>query len=208
MYRSYLYTPPLEWRGGPSRGTGFLFSGRSMRNLINLLFFQGVWYVAVLGGETGNQWLGPAGLMLFIISHYYLAETAIADYLLAAMAILIGLIIETAFFRAGLLVYTHSDPANQFAPAWILVLWANFALTMNGCLKWLQKRLLLAAVLGAIGGPLTYFAGIKLGAATAGTSMPIILLVIAVTYALITPLFLEAARRLPAALEPARNLKQ
>jgi hypothetical protein len=178
-----------------------------MRNLINLLFFQGVWYFAVLGGETGNQWLGPAGLMLFIISHYFLSETAIADYLLAVMAILIGLMIETAFFRADLIIYTHSDPASQFAPPWILVLWANFALTMNGCLKWLQERLLLAAVLGAIGGPLTYFAGIKLGAATAGTSMPIVLFGIAITYALVTPLLLEAARRLPAALKPARNLK-
>jgi hypothetical protein len=79
---------------------------------------------------------------------------------------------------------------------------------MNSCLKWLQGRLLLASVLGAIGGPLTYFAGIKLGAATAGTSMPVLLVVIAVTYALITPLFLEAARRLPAALERARNFQQ
>ena len=42
------------------------------------------------------------------------------------------------------------------APAWILGLWACFSLTLNGPLRALGTRPLLAVVLGGIGGPLAY----------------------------------------------------
>jgi hypothetical protein len=71
----------------------------------------------------------------------------------------------------------------------------SFALTMNGCLNWLHGRYILAAVLGFLGGPLSYFGGIKLGAATADSLVPV-LLVVAFCYALITPLLLLLAGRL------------
>jgi len=168
--------------------------------LINLIFFQGIWLLTVFGAANNIYWYGLLGLAAFVIFHHFTAGTARADFLLVAIAVATGLLIETAFVRTGLLVYTLNIPSPQFAPAWILILWADFALTMNGCLRWLQGRYLLAAALGAIGGPISYFAGVKLGAATTNTSMLIVLPVIASVYALITPLFLMAARRLPGIL--------
>ncbi len=43
-------------------------------------------------------------------------------------------------------------PLTGFPPPWILALWALFASTLNASLGWLQDRLLLAAVLGALSG--------------------------------------------------------
>jgi hypothetical protein len=50
------------------------------------------------------------------------------------------------------------------APLWITALWLMFATQLNGSLRFLQKRYLLALVAGAFGGPLAYFAGERIGA--------------------------------------------
>ena len=163
------------------------------------------WSLPVIGAANGNYWLGPFSLMVFIIMHYFFSDTAKADYLLAVFAMVIGLIIETLFLRTGVLNFVGTAPSSEFAPLWVVVLWANFALIMNGCLQWLQRHLIFAALLGSSGGAVSYFAGIKLGAATTGSAMPIVLAVIAVTYALVTPVFLDAARRLSDALQCARR---
>jgi len=43
-------------------------------------------------------------------------------------------------------------------------LWALFSSTLNVSLRWMRGRTALAIVFGAIGGPLAYLAGEKLGA--------------------------------------------
>ena len=122
--------------------------------------------------------------------------TAKADFQLAGVSILLGFLIETAVIQTGILSYVNSITPTKFAPVWILILWANLALTLNGCLSWLQGRYWLASLLGALGGPLTYFGGMKLGAAT--TELPIVaaFVVIAVIYAFATPLLLLIARKI------------
>src|SRR5690606_8376185 len=51
-------------------------------------------------------------------------------------------------------------------PIWMSALWLAFATTLNHSLSWLSGRYLLAAIFGAVGGPLCYYAGEKLGAIT------------------------------------------
>jgi len=53
---------------------------------------------------------------------------------------------------------------SGLAPGWILALWALFATTLNASLRWLKGRPVLAVSLGAVVGPLSYVAGVKLGA--------------------------------------------
>jgi hypothetical protein len=168
----------------------------SINNLINLALFQGVWFATVIGAAQGTIIYGIFSLGLFITIHTLISHSARSDLKLAAIAVLIGLVAETLIIRAGLLTYAHNLPAAGFAPAWILILWANLALTLNGCLSWLKSRYLLAAILGAIGGPLSYFGGIKLGAATAETGLPYVLAVIAIIFGAVTPLLLFMASRM------------
>ena len=72
--------------------------------------------------------------------------------LLAALGI--GLLLESVWVGSGLLDYAAWPWAGP--PAWILALWCAFALSIVPLLGYLHRRLLLAAVFGAIGGPLAY----------------------------------------------------
>ena len=155
-----------------------------------------MWFATVIGAANGSLWPGLLGLMVFLLVHYLYSETAGADFLLAACTISVGLVCETVFVRAGLLLYPADALAVAGVPLWVLILWANFALIMNGCLSWLHGRYLLSAALGFLGGPLSYYGGIKLGAATAGHSLSMVLTGIAICYAIVTPLFLYMAQRL------------
>jgi hypothetical protein len=59
----------------------------------------------------------------------------------------------------------------------MLCLWIVFATTLGHSLRWLMNRPVAAAVAGAIGGPLAYLAGGRLGAleiATPATTLPLI----------------------------------
>ena len=169
-----------------------------LKTFLNLLLFQCVWVASVVGAARDEAWWSLAALGAFLVAHRFLAINFRADLLLAGIAVAAGLIFETALLQAGLLVYAASEPWPGLAPVWLLALWANFALTINGCLKWLHGRYWLAAALGAAGGPLSYFGGLQLGAATTDTALPLLLLPVALVYALVTPALLYAARRLTA----------
>ena len=175
-------------------------SSRQNSNIhVNLVLFQSVWFLTVIAAANGSWWPGLAGLGVFIAVHCFVSPTARADFLLVICALLIGLVCETIFIRTGMLVYSVpgiSEAGSSIAgvPVWILVLWANFALIMNGCLAWLRGRYVLAAVLGFAGAPLSYFGGIKLGAALPGESLFIAMLAIASCYAVITPLLIFLAQ--------------
>jgi hypothetical protein len=53
---------------------------------------------------------------------------------------------------AGLLDFAAPLPFEGLAPYWIVVMWANFGLTLDSCLRWLQRQLLFGAACGAVGG--------------------------------------------------------
>ena len=48
----------------------------------------------------------------------------------------------------------------------MVAMWMSFATTLNVSLRWLRKRTTLAVVLGAIAGPLAFYAGAELGGVT------------------------------------------
>ena len=74
-------------------------------------------------------------------------------------------------------------------------LWLNFAAALNGPLAWLRGRDLLGALVGALGGPLAYYAGATLGA-TEGLPSGSGLLALAVGWAIMVPLLVRLAQRL------------
>jgi hypothetical protein len=173
-----------------------MLSQNWLRNLINLVLFQSVWLVSVIGAASGEGWHAFVALTVFVFIHHFLSITSKADFQLAVAAVFLGIIAETFFTRSGIIVYSDSNFVAGLVPIWMLVLWANLALTINGCLQWLHGRYWLAALLGAAGGPISYYSGIKLGAATAGTSFVALLAFVAVVYAAVVPLLLLIAKRL------------
>jgi hypothetical protein len=83
-------------------------------------------------------------------------------------------------------------------------MWMLFATTLNLSLRWLKGRMLLAAVCGAVAGPLAYLGGEALGGVrftdpTAG------LAALAFGWSVLLPLLMTAAERLDG-FAPARPL--
>jgi hypothetical protein len=178
-----------------------VLSKTTIYNLINLAFFQAIWFATVIGAADDVLWYGLLGLLGFLTIHPFISLTAKTDFQLAGIAVLLGLITETVIVRTHILEYSYNMPFPRLAPAWILILWANMALTINGCLGWLHERYALAAILGAVGGAGSYFGGIKLGAATTDLPIFISLGLIALVYACVIPALLYIARLLNAATE-------
>jgi hypothetical protein len=176
-----------------------------MSKLLNYVLFQALWAITIYGVTIGNNWLAPSSLLVVLIANYIISANFKADLLLTFLAVMLGLAIETTLVQFHMLDYAQPLPFKQLAPFWTLILWANFALTMNGCLQWLQGRYFSAAILGALGGPLSYFAGIEFDAATTGVAMAILLTVIAAIYAVTTPLLLLLAKWCTQVIEPGKD---
>lgn len=146
-----------------------------MNALTNVLGYQGVWLLAVLGAARGSAWPALAGLAAFAIWQLAISRTRAADLKLIGLALLLGMLLDGALAAGGLLGYATPAPALPAggAPLWILALWAAFALTLNHSLAWLRHRVLWAALLGSTGGPLAYAAAERLAGAVHWSRFPV-----------------------------------
>lgn len=127
-----------------------------MRRAGNLLGNQVVWLCAVIGAGQGLAWPGVVAAALYCLSQFWLNSTRRVDLRLVLAALALGLALDSAMAASGLARYAAPWPSSELAPAWILGLWAAFAMTLTQSLAFLQQRAWLAFVFGAIGGPLAY----------------------------------------------------
>src|SRR5690349_24079488 len=107
---------------------------------------------------------GAAVAVLVAAVHLVLRRERVELQLIAA-AFLAGVVVDTVLVISGQVQFASAWPPS-WSPFWMLSLWIAFATTLNHSLRWLMTRPLAAAVAGAIGGPLAYLAGARLGALT------------------------------------------
>jgi len=167
------------------------------RKLINVALFQAAWFAAVLGAAREMFWLGPLSMIPVLAIHLVLEENRCSEVKLLLAAGMLGLVFDTAFVAGGVFMpHQHIFP-RPFSPPWMICLWLNFAATLNVSLAWLRGRYLLAALFGAVGGPLAYYSGARLGATeTLPTANGMLLL--ALGWGLMTPLLFWLAHALSA----------
>jgi len=161
----------------------------------NVVLFQVGWFACVLGAARGMAWVGPAAVAAIVAWHLARAGRAAPEAGLVAVAMLVGAAFDTLLARSGTLEFRHGMLADRTAPVWMVAMWANFATTLNVSLRWLRGRPWIAALAGAVGGPLAYMAGARLGAvelASAGAALA----AVAVGWAIVTPLLVRLAARL------------
>ena len=162
--------------------------------VLNLLLYQAGWAACVLGAARGAPWLGVAAAVAIVSLHLANAREPRREARLIAGAVAAGAAFETLLVQAHLLRYPNGVLIEGTAPLWMLALWAMFATTLNVSLRSLRGRPWLAAILGAVGAPLAYYAGERMGALQLGDKY-FALGMIAVGWAWATPLLLAAARR-------------
>lgn len=168
----------------------------SARLIANLVGFQAGWFACVLGAAAGMPWLGPLVAAPILLWHLRTAARPAAEAGFLALAAILGFALDSALVQAGRLRFEVGLFGADLAPYWMVTLWVLFASTMNVSLRWLKTRLLVAAALGAVGGPLAYWAGARLGAAQLLEPLWLSLGAVGLGYATATPLLILAARRL------------
>ena len=166
-----------------------------MSILLNFLLFQGVWWASVLGAAGDRPLLGVGALLAFVVVHLALSAERARDLKVLAAVTVVGGLVDSALACLNVYAFRTSGPGGSPLPLWMWGLWANFSLTLFGSLGWLRAKPLLALLLGAISGPLTYQGAVALGALElpgGGTSLA----VLAVTWAFLLPGLLSLATRL------------
>jgi hypothetical protein len=161
--------------------------------VLNAALYQAGWLACTLGAAHGWRWAGPAAVAAIVAWHLARASRPAAELRLVAIAAAGGLFFETALMQSGWLAYAGGPGPVELAPLWIVALWALFATTFNVSLRALRARPVLAAILGAVGGPAAYYAGARLGALELVSPIPA-LAAIAIVWAIATPVLMRVAR--------------
>lgn len=166
----------------------------STLNIVNFVAFQAAWFACVLGAANDLALLGTLAVVAAVGLHLWLAPRPGPELRLIGAAVAIGVAWDSAVVLLGLMTYPTGTFIPGVAPHWIIAMWALFATALNLSLGWLKGRPVLAVLLGAIGGPLAYFAGHRLGAIDAA-DLPLALFVQGVGWAVLMPVLAWLAAR-------------
>ena len=163
-----------------------------MKTLLNVVFFQVLWLVCVGGAGKGYWWVGLPVMALFAIYHFSVTPWKKADFLLLLICIGLGFVADSLLVRLGFLRFEQAVPWTGYAPIWICLLWAGFALTLNHSMSYFQSRPIAAVIFGLLGGPLAYYVAANIWKAVQ-FSQPTwqVYAALAVIWAIMTPLLLK-----------------
>ncbi|KJS00927.1 MAG: hypothetical protein VR65_11050 [Desulfobulbaceae bacterium BRH_c16a] len=156
-----------------------------MNLLLNIVIYQAIWLLCVLFGNLGALLSLP-----LLVLHFVLSATRAADARLMAALVAGGFIIDGSLQAAGVLALRGW---GWPIPIWLATIWLGLATLPHHSLWWMRSRLLVNILFGALGGPLAYWGGMRLGAASFPVSLEYSLLVLAVVWAVLWPLVMSFA---------------
>jgi hypothetical protein len=166
---------------------------RSMQAL-NFVLFQAAWFAAILGAAHGRPLAGTLAVGAVLAWHLAVSARPAIEARLLGSVLLVGAAFETLCVQLGQVRFASGQPVAQLPPYWMIALWGLLAIALNVTMRWLKRRWALAALLGAIGGPMSYSGGVRLGAATfldTGAALA----TLAIGWALLMPLMMWLSDR-------------
>jgi hypothetical protein len=152
--------------------------------VINFIWFQTIWVVAILWQQ---QWLGL--LALLITAHLIVTPHKRIEIGLWLLGGALGITLDSVLALTGFFVFTPA-PTHLPIPWWLVMVWCAFLGTLRNSLAYLLEKPLLAIGLGAIFAPISYFAGMRLGAVAFGKGTLITLAIISFSWAILMPLLI------------------
>ena len=164
-----------------------------MNKLMNALGFQAGWWACIAGIGHGFEIEAILFCSILISIHLYISESPIQEIKLGVFAVLIGIVVDSSLQHLSVVSF-YGLALRPLSPFWLWMLWVMFSLTLNSSLAFLKEQSFIAsAAIGSVFGPLTYYAGAKLGAASLDVS-PEHIVFLAVAWMLAMPLLLMAAK--------------
>ena len=132
--------------------------------IINFVLFQLGWFACVLGAAYGVPWWAFLCAVVIVGGQLVYAQQIKPALALIVISVIVGGMLDQILLNHQLLQYQSHGWSSRVVPVWILGLWMLFASTLNVSLRWLREYPMVAALFGAIGGPLAYLGAAKLGA--------------------------------------------
>lgn len=149
--------------------------------LLNALLFQTGWFACVFAAQ--QPWLLAVPVLALLVHFRWIGRWAEEGKLVASVLIA-GSALDSFLLQMRVFDFPGDSP---LVPAWLALLWALLATTLNHCLAWTARPWWLGSLLGAVAGPLSYWAGARL----AGVGLPLgtapTLLLLAALWALAIP---------------------
>lgn len=134
--------------------------------VFNSLSFYGGWTALVVYAAAGRPLLGLLILGCLMMVHFTLSQQRIKDVIFLTTVTLAGCLIDIGYLTTGVLKYASpNDWIWWLPPLWMAGVYLLFAAAVDYSLFWMRNYPVAAAVFGAIGGTMSYVAGVRLGAA-------------------------------------------
>ncbi|MGE8495869.1 MAG: DUF2878 domain-containing protein [Pseudomonas sp.] len=168
------------------------------RLIANALLFQLGWFACVLGGNS--LWLLVVGVALAV--HLLWTSSWQAEGKLLLSVFLFGSAVDSFLMHLG--VFDFGEPGTLI-PLWLALLWLLLGTTLNHCLAWSAQPWWRASLLGAVGGPMAYYAGAQLGGVVLPLGTVPTLGLLAVIWAIVLPVLHGFARLYRSQYEQARR---
>lgn len=166
-----------------------------MRVAFNVVSLYAAWFGSVIAAANGQPILALAASIFVVLVNVAFSHDRFADIRLITYAALAGFALDSIVINLGLARYASPGPYALVPPLWLVAMWMAFATSLNVSLAWLKNRLRLAALLGALGGPLSYYAGARLGGMEFTEPIVLSIVVLGLLWAVAFPTLLSLARR-------------
>lgn len=183
------------------RGTRFVCIHHGLRFVravwFTLIQSQVAWFAAVLLAARSAPVAGALAALALTAIQIGRSGDPRSELRLVFAAAVLGALGDSVLACAQLLNFTSGTLVPGGTVGWMVALWMNFATVLSQSLRALHTRPLLAGALGAIGGPLAYAAGARLGALTLGPA-PWALAAISLEWLIALPILCSIAQHRPA----------
>lgn len=164
-------------------------------SLLNYLFYQAGWLACVFGAAAGRPWLGFLLAAALVGAHLSLSVDRAHELRRIGLAVAVGGAVEAVHIAAGTYQFTSGTVVAALPPPWLLIMWAQMATTFDFSLRPIVSRPVAAMAFGALGGPIAFLAGERLGAVTLQRPLAPGLLLLAVSWAIAMTVFAVVERR-------------
>ncbi len=157
--------------------------------VLNFAWYQLLWFVAVMGGDS-LAWL----LLVLLLMHLLSVASLRSELTVMVPAALMGCAVDSVITAAGFYVF---DPAPGLLPipVWLIAIWMGFAGTLRHSMGWLVARRGLMVILTSVGAPLTYLAAARLGAVSFPMGLWPTAIVVGLCWAAMSPVLCRLVER-------------
>jgi hypothetical protein len=129
--------------------------------LLNLVFFQVSWWSYFYCAYSGNNLGTGVVFLLYSLLHFqFVSEHRMRDFKLMLILGILGYLTDLFIFEGLLFSMQHKSFVSTF---WLFGMWWGFISSLPYGLKKILRQPVTAGILGALFGPISYWAGEKVG---------------------------------------------